>query len=132
MGECVFCKIIGGEIPSFKVWEDEETLAFMDINPIRAGHLLIIPKKHVDYLFEAEEPLYSKLFYNAKRISHAIKKVTDAVKIGLAVEGISVRHAHIHLIPVNEVNDLDPCLAKKADMAELKAMTEKIKRELKG
>jgi len=131
MAECVFCKIIKGEIPSVKIWEDAETYAFLDINPMHPGHLLIIPKKHVDYIFETEEPLFAKLFSNAKRLSKALKSTTGALKIGLAIEGISVRHVHLHLVPVNQINDLDPCKSKKGNIEELKEIAEKIKKELK-
>ncbi|VVB75213.1 HIT domain protein [uncultured archaeon] len=131
MKNCIFCKIIKGEIPSIKVWEDAETYAFMDINPTRPGHMLIIPKKHVDYIFETEEPLFTKLFVNAKKLSKALKSSTGALKIGLAIEGIAVRHVHLHLIPVNNVNDLDPCKSKKGNIEELKQMAEKIRKELK-
>ncbi len=130
MDGCVFCKIIKGEIPSIKIWEDAETYAFMDINPMQPGHVLIIPKKHVDYIFETEEPLFSKLFINAKKISKALKSATGALKIGLAIEGISVRHVHLHLVPVNQINDLDPCKDKKGNLEELNKMAEKIKKEL--
>jgi len=130
MEGCVFCKIIKGEIPSIKVWEDEETYSFMDINPMHPGHLLIIPKKHVDYIFETEEPLFAKLFSNAKRLSKALKSATGALKIGLAIEGISVRHVHLHLVPVNQINDLDPCKSKKGNIEEIKIVAEKIRKEV--
>ena len=117
--ECIFCRIVKGEIPSFKIYEDDKFFAFLDINPIRAGHTLVIPKKHVDYIFDYEDPEYSEIFKLAKKLAVKIKKVTHAKKIGIAVEGIAVPHLHIHLVPVNNGNDLDPCLAKPANMNEL-------------
>jgi histidine triad (HIT) family protein len=126
MDDCVFCKIIKGKIPSFKVYEDEKFFAFLDINPIHPGHSLIMPKKHIDYLFDYDDPGYSEIFKAAKKLSAKIRKVTNAKKIGLSIEGISVSHLHIHLVPVNNINDLDPCLAKNADMKELEKMAEAI------
>jgi len=110
---------VKSEIPSFKIYEDKKFFAFLDINPIRAGHTLLIPKKHVDYVFDYVDPEYSEIFKLAKKLAVKIKKVTHAKKIGIAVEGIAVPHLHIHLVPVNNGNDLDPCLAKPADMKEL-------------
>jgi histidine triad (HIT) family protein len=119
MNDCIFCRIVKGEIPSFKVWEDEDFFAFLDINPISEGHTLLIPKKHINYIFDYEDPDYSKIFERAKLLSRKIKKVTGAKKIGLAIEGISVEHLHLHLVPVNDMNDLDPCKAKPGDKDEL-------------
>jgi histidine triad (HIT) family protein len=129
--DCIFCKIVKGEIPSFKVWEDEKHFAFMDINPMRKGHVLLIPKIHIDYIFDYENPGYSKLFDAAKMLSSAIKKVTNAKKIAIAVEGISVQHLHIHLVPVNKINDLDPCLVKSGNMDELAKVAEELREQLK-
>lgn len=131
METCVFCKIIAGSIPSTKVFEDNDTIAFMDIHPMHKGHLLIAPKKHVDYLFDVPDPIYSKLFLNAKKVSNALKKVTNSVKIAVAVEGIAIRHAHIHLVPVNNINDLDPCKSINTTPKEIKQIADKIIKEMK-
>jgi len=104
--DCIFCKIIRGEVPSFKVWEDENFLAFLSIEPINPGHTLVIPKKHIDYVFDLKEPLYSQMFKVAKKISKNLKKVMKAKRIGIAVEGFSVPHVHIHLVPINNENEL--------------------------
>jgi histidine triad (HIT) family protein len=119
MNECIFCKIVSGVIPSAKVYEDSEFFAFMDINPVQAGHVLLIPKEHIDYVFDMPEELYSKMFLKAKELSVKLQKITHAAKIGLSIEGIAVRHAHIHLVPVNNVNDLDPCNAKKENFSNI-------------
>lgn len=124
--DCVFCKIIKGDIPSFKVWEDEQFFAFLDINPMAEGHTLLIPKEHVSYIFDYDDPSYSEIFQAAKIISKRLKILTKAKKIGMAIEGISNDHLHIHLVPVNSANDLDPNKAKSADMKELKEFAEKL------
>lgn len=131
MEDCLFCKIIKGKIPSYKIWEDENFFAFLNINPINPGHTILVPKKHLDYIFDLEEPLYSEIFKTAKKLSRPLKKATGAEKIGLAIEGLAIRHIHIHLVPVNKVNDLDPNKAKKASPEELLTIVEKVKSLIK-
>lgn len=123
---CIFCKIKNGELPSYKVYEDENFLSFLDIHPINPGHLLLIPKKHVDYVFDLEEPLYSKMFKVAKKISKNLKKVMKAKRIGIAVEGFAVPHVHIHLVPINNGNELDPHRAKEATPEELSKVAKRV------
>jgi histidine triad (HIT) family protein len=130
MDDCIFCKISEGKIPSFKVYEDERFLAFLDINPVNPGHTLLIPKKHVDNLFDIEEPLYSELFKTAKKLSKPLTKAMGAKRVGVIVEGFLVHHAHIHLIPINRGNELDPGRARKAEPAELAAVAEKIRNQI--
>ena len=130
MNECVFCKIVGGKIFSHKIWEDKEFFAFLDINPVSTGHTILIPKKHINYVFDLPDGEYKKIFETAKLLEPAIRKATKAKKIGIAIEGISVSHAHLHLIPVNNGNDLDPCKARKAANHELLEISEKIIKEL--
>ena len=125
--DCIFCKIVKGEIPSYKLWEDKNFYAFLDINPMQSGHTLLIPKVHHDYVFDVDDPLYSELFRTAKNLSVKLKKATHAKKIALAIEGISTPHVHLHLVPVNNINDLDPCLSKKADPKELERLAKVIK-----
>lgn len=108
----IFSKIIKGEIPSYKVAEDDDCLAFLDINPIAKGHTLVIPKKEIDYIFDIEDELYKKLFLFAKKVSFKIKKVIPCKRIGIAVVGLEVLHAHIHLIPINNIYDIDFSKAK--------------------
>jgi histidine triad (HIT) family protein len=127
---CIFCKIINRELPSHKIWEDENFLAFLDINPVQRGHVLLIPKAHSDYIFSIEDKQYLEIFKRAKALSEPIRKATDAKRIGLGVEGLSVPHVHIHIIPVNNINDIDPCKAKKASPEELAKVAEKIRKEI--
>jgi len=103
----IFSKIIAGEIPAYKVAEDDNFLAFLDINPIAKGHTLVIPKKETDYIFDIENNEYQKLFLFAKKVARAIKKQIPCVKIGVAIIGLEVAHAHIHLVPINSVYDID-------------------------
>ena len=103
----IFTKIVNGEIPSYKIAEDEYCYAFLDINPLAKGHTLVIPKKEVDYLFDIEDELYKKLFVFAKKVAWAIEKVVPCKRIGLTVIGLEVPHAHIHLIPINSIYDMD-------------------------
>ncbi len=128
--DCVFCKISNGEIPSAKIFEDHEVFAFLDINPINPGHALIIPKKHVDSIFDSEPELYSRLFSSARLLSAPIQRATGARRIGVVVEGFLVRHAHIHLVPINGGGELDFRRARKAEPAELEEMARKIKDEI--
>lgn len=103
----IFSKIISGEIPAFKVAENDKFLAFLDINPLAKGHTLVIPKKEVDYIFDIEDPLYSELFVFAKKVASGIKTVVPCDKVGMTVIGLEVPHAHIHLIPIHSIYDMD-------------------------
>lgn len=103
----IFTRIVEGEIPAWKVAETENCLAFLDINPLAKCHTLIIPKKEVDYIFELEPSLYAELFELAKKVAKAIGKVSDAKRVGMVVIGLEVAHAHIHLVPINGVYDID-------------------------
>jgi histidine triad (HIT) family protein len=130
MADCIFCKIIAGEIPGTKIWEDEDFLAFLDINPMNPGHTLLIPKRHQEYLFEVEEPLYSKIFDAAKKLSGPIKRAMGAKRIGVVVEGFLVPHVHIHLVPLHSGGELSFGRSKKATPEELQETAEKIKNEM--
>lgn len=103
----IFTRIIEGEIPSYKIAEDENYFAFLDINPLAEGHTLVIPKKETDYIFDIEDKEYQGLFLFAKRVAAAMRKVIPCERIGIAVVGLEVRHAHIHLIPLKTVYDID-------------------------
>lgn len=129
MDNCVFCKIIQNKIPTNKIWEDDNFLAFLSINPINPGHTLIIPKKHIDYLFDMEDSELGKLFIVSKPIGKALKAVfkPKTGKIGIMVAGGEVAHAHIHLIPMDSEGDLNFSRAKRADFEELQQNAEKIK-----
>jgi histidine triad (HIT) family protein len=103
----IFTKIVNGEIPSYKIAEDDNYYAFLDINPLAKGHTLVIPKKEVDYIFDIDDDLYKGLFLFAKNVARAIEKVVPCERIGLTVIGLEVPHAHIHLIPINSIYDMD-------------------------
>jgi histidine triad (HIT) family protein len=130
MSKSLFVKIIDGEIPCHKIYEDDKFFAFLDINPINAGHTLLIPKIQIDYIFDLEDKLYTELFLKAKELSKIIKKATGCKRVGLAVEGFMVPHVHIHLVPLNKGNELNPERAKSVKEEELKQMAEKIKSNL--
>ncbi len=103
----IFTKIVAGEIPSYRIAEDENYYAFLDINPLSKGHTLVIPKKEVDYLFDVEDELLGGMMIFAKKVARAIDEVIDCKRVGLAVLGLEVPHAHIHLIPINHLSDID-------------------------
>jgi len=103
----IFSKIISGEIPSYKIYEDDNYYAFLDINPLAKGHTLVIPKKEVDNLFELDDETYKGLFLFAKKIANAMEKTIPCKKVGVAVIGLEVPHAHIHLIPINGIYDIE-------------------------
>lgn len=103
----IFSRIIAGEIPCHKVAENEDFLAFLDIMPLRKGHVLVIPKKEIDYIFDMEDSELAAMMVFAKSVSHQIKKVFPCRKIGVTVIGLEVPHAHIHLIPINGIADMD-------------------------
>ena len=102
----IFSKIVSGEIPAYKVAEDENYLAFLDIFPVAKGHTLVIPKKEVDYIFDLEDDLYLGLQAFAKKVAIGLKKAIPCQKVGVLVLGLEVPHAHIHLIPMQNEGDL--------------------------
>ena len=127
----IFSKIVSGEIPSFKIMEDENYLAFLDITPNATGHVLVIPKLEVDYIFNMEDELYKGLFLFAKKVAPAIERAIPCKKIGVAIIGLEVPHAHIHLVPLQTVGDINFEKPKmKVDQAELKATADKIVAQL--
>lgn len=103
----IFTRIIKGEIPSYKIGETEDYYAFLDINPLMRGHTLVIPKKEVDYLFDLDDETYQGLFAFAKDMAQKIKAAVPCERIGVVVMGMEVPHAHIHLIPINRMSDMD-------------------------
>lgn len=126
----IFTRIIEREIPAHILREDENYLAFLDVRPIRAGHTLVIPKAEVDDLFDLNEQLMGGLLPFAQPVAKAIQEVTGATRVGMAVVGLEVPHAHIHLVPIDGLHDLDFHRAKPADDADLAAMAERIRAEL--
>ena len=128
----IFTKIVNGEIPSYKVAEDDRFYAFLDINPLVKGHTLVIPKKEVDYIFDIEDKDFKDLFLFAKKVAVGIKKVIPCEKIGVAVIGLEVPHTHIHLIPLKTMDDIDFGRPKlKLSQEEFKDILRKITEALK-
>ncbi len=103
----IFSKIVAGEIPCYKAAEDEKHLAFLDIAPVAKGHVLVVPKKEVDYIFDMEDAELAELMVFAKKVAKALIKVCPAPKIGMSVIGLDVPHAHVHLIPIHGGTDID-------------------------
>lgn len=103
----IFTKIIQGEIPSYKIAEDDNYLAFLDINPLSRGHTLVIPKVETDYIFNLEDEILSGMMVFSKKVARSIDKVMDCKRVGVAVIGLEVPHAHIHLVPINGIYDID-------------------------
>ena len=103
----IFSRIIAGEIPCYKIAEDEHCFAFLDINPLREGHTLVVPKKEVDYIFDLDDDLLKHLHAFSKMVAKGIESVIECERIGVTVIGLEVPHAHIHLIPINGIDDMN-------------------------
>jgi histidine triad (HIT) family protein len=123
----IFTRIVAGEIPAHVLREDDKFLAFLDVRPIRAGHSLVIPKAEIPDVFDLSDPLLSGLLPFARPVARAIKQVTGARRVGMAVVGLEVPHAHIHLVPIDGLHDIDFRRASAADDDELAAMAEQIR-----
>ncbi len=127
----IFTKIILGEIPCYKIAENEHFLAFLDVFPLVHGHILVVPKKETDYIFDIDDATLSAMMVFAKKIAKAQKAAVACKRIGIAVIGLEVPHAHIHLVPMNTANDVNFTQAKlKPSAEELAEMTERIKAKL--
>ncbi|HNR09092.1 MAG TPA: HIT family protein [Saprospiraceae bacterium] len=127
----IFTKIVRGEIPAHKIAEDDHFLAFLDIQPLAAGHTLVIPKKETDYLFDLEDRDLGAMMVFSKKIAKALRAAVPCLRIGVCVIGLEVPHAHIHLIPLNHIGDINferPKLHPGTE--ELHAMAENIRRQL--
>lgn len=121
----IFSRIVAGEIPCYKVAEDDNYFAFLDISPVAKGHTLVIPKKEVDYIFDLDDATYAGLMAFARRVARALESTVDCKRVGVAVMGLEVPHAHIHLIPITTEGDMN-FFAKKLslpaeEMAEIAA-----------
>jgi histidine triad (HIT) family protein len=125
----IFSKIIAGEIPCYKVQENERFLAFLDIQPLRRGHVLVIPKVEIDNIFDIEDELLGEIMIFSKSIAKRIQQNFDCKKVGVTVIGLEVPHAHIHLIPINSVADMDFSQAKLSltseELTEICALLQK-------
>ncbi len=124
----VFSKIIAGEIPCYKVAEDENYLAFLDISPLAMGHTLVIPKKEIDYIFDVDDNTLTGLILFAKKTAKAIEKVVECKRIGVAVIGLEVPHVHIHLVPLQHISDIDFSRPKlKTEHEPMTALAKKVR-----
>jgi histidine triad (HIT) family protein len=126
----IFSRIVAGEIPAERIREDDEFLAFLDIRPIRAGHTLVVPKRDIDDFFDLPDDLISGLMVFAKPVARAIREETGATRVGCAVLGLEVPHAHLHLVPVDSVYDIDFHRSTPADPEDLEAMGERLRARL--
>ncbi|MEN8228933.1 MAG: HIT family protein [Bacteroidota bacterium] len=123
----IFSKIVAGEIPSYRIHEDEHFYAFLDINPLAEGHTLVIPKVETDYLFDVDDELLGPMMVFAKKVALAIDKTIECKRVGVAVLGLEVPHAHIHLIPINNLYDIEFSKPKlKFSDEQFRATSEKI------
>ncbi|HRI35555.1 MAG TPA: HIT family protein [bacterium] len=122
----IFTRIVEGEIPCYKIYEDDLVLAFLDINPIALGHTLVIPKAQIDRFEDVPAHIAANLFISAQKIARAIKQATGSARIGMVIAGFDVPHTHIHLIPANTMADIDFARASKREDAEMKEVMERI------
>lgn len=128
----IFTKIINGEIPAYKIEEDNNYLAFLDINPLAPGHVLVVPKREEDYIFDLEDEELSGLIVFAKKVAAALKQAVPCKRIGVTVIGLEVPHTHIHLIPINNIDDMNFSRPKmKLSDEQLELVRLKIKSFLK-
>jgi histidine triad (HIT) family protein len=126
----LFSKIVAGEIPAYKVAETEDYLAFLDINPLVEGHVLVIPKKEVDYIFDLDEATYLGLMSFGKSVAAAIERAIPCLRVGIAVIGLEVPHAHVHLVPLNDMDDINFSRKKlKFSIDEMSATADKIRNQ---
>lgn len=123
----IFSRIVAGEIPAHRLREDDRFLAFLDVRPIRPGHSLLIPKEEIDHFFDLPDDMLGALMVFAKPVANAIREVTGAARVGCAVVGVEVPHAHLHLIPVDGVGDIDFRKASEASQEDLAAMAERVR-----
>ncbi len=126
----IFTKIINGEIPAYKITEDENYLAFLDVNPNAKGHTLCIPKQEIDKIFDMEEEHYLGLMKFSRKVSKALEKTVPCKRVGMAVIGLEVPHAHVHLIPLNEMDEMRFQNKVKLSKEEFEELAENIKANL--
>ncbi|RDV11822.1 HIT family protein [Pontibacter diazotrophicus] len=132
METSIFTKIVNGEIPAYKIAEDDRYLAFLDVFPTTKGHTLVIPKQQIDYLFDLDDELYLGLMAFAKKVAAAVEEAVPCKRIGVAVVGLEVPHAHVHLIPMNSMQDMNFANKQKFSKEEFEETAEKIKAAYKG
>ena len=125
----IFSRIVSGEIPCYKIAETENCLAFLDVFPLVEGHVLVIPKQETDYIFDLDDSLFTELQLFSKKVSKAIRNVVPCKRIGVAVIGLEVPHAHIHLVPMNTIGDINFTRAKlQPSKEELTEVAERIRK----
>lgn len=127
---CIFCRIAEARAPAHVVWSDAEHVAFLDANPITAGHVVLIPRAHVEWVEELAADAYARLFERVRALAPAVAAAAGAPHAGIAVEGYGVPHAHVHLVPIRRGGDLDPCRQAPAGDAELAASADRLRAEL--
>ncbi|MFN4145221.1 MAG: HIT family protein [Runella sp.] len=123
----IFTRIVNGEIPCHKIAETDDYLAFLDVFPCSVGHTLVIPKKEIDYIFDLDDALYTGLMQFSKKVAAAVEKAIPCKRIGVAVVGLEVPHAHVHLIPMNSMADMNFSHKLKMSQDELAQVAEKIR-----
>jgi histidine triad (HIT) family protein len=122
----IFSKILSGQLPAFKIAENDRFLAFLDINPIALGHTLVIPKIEIDYIFDLDDELLSEMIVFSKSVGKLLQSKIECKRIGLSVIGLEVPHAHIHLIPLNSISDMNFEVKLNLSINEIKSLHEKI------
>lgn len=132
MEPSIFTKIVNGEIPAYKIAEDENYLAFLDVFPTTKGHTLVIPKQQTDYIFDLDDALYLGLMAFAKKVAAAIEQAVPCKRIGVSVVGLEVPHAHVHLIPLNEMRDMNFANKQQFSKEEFEETAAKIKAAYNG
>ncbi|MHA6248150.1 HIT family protein [Pontibacter sp. CAU 1760] len=132
MEATIFTKIVNGEIPAYKVAEDDRYLAFLDVFPTTKGHTLVIPKQQIDYLFDLDDELYLGLMAFAKKVALAVEKAVPCKRVGVAVVGLEVPHAHVHLIPLNSMQDMNFANKQQFSQEVFEAVAQKIKAAYEG
>lgn len=124
---CIFCRIVAGRAPAHVVWEDEDHLAFLDINPITEGHVLLIPRMHVAWVEALSADAHARLFARVRALAGPVAAAAGAPHTGIAVEGYGMPHAHVHLVPVWRGGDLDPCRQAPADEPALRTVAARVR-----
>ena len=130
--DSVFTKIIKKEISSYTVYEDSDIIAFLDINPVKMGHTLVVPKKQIDYIFDLDNDDYNKLWTTTKKIANGLRKSVVCRRVGISVVGFEVPHCHIHLIPINTISDMSFDNRYDYNSSEMTDIAERIRKNIEN
>jgi len=130
--DCVFCALVAGRIPARKVYEDDAHVAFFPLKHINPGHTLLVPKRHADYVFAMDDDAYHLLWTTARRLAPAVQQVSGAKRTGILVEGFSVPHVHVHLVPINALADIDPARERALADDEAEALAQRMREAMKA